>query len=463
MSRSFRPSLLYENGRFVSGGQLSIDDSGRIAKHAQQAAPIDLTGKALLPGFVNAHSHAFQRLIRGRAESRAVSGQDFWSWRNTMYQAAARLSPEDIYDVARMCFLEMVHVGITTVGEFHYLHNAPDGKPYDDPNTLARQVIAAAQSVGLRIVLLRTAYLRSGFELLPDPGQRRFFESGAGFLANFVNLRKSYPSASSVVRFGVAPHSIRAVPLEDLRGIISTARADALPVHMHVAEQTRENIECRQEYGMTPVELLAREGLLHDRFVAVHAIHLNSHEIAALTETKSIVCSCPTTERNLGDGIVPVDALMKLGVRHALGSDSQAQIEPLEDARELDYHLRLADQQRAVLDQIDDQPIASRLLQCATLHGAQALGINTGSLGPGEYGDMISIALDDISIAGHDPETLLPLLIFGASRTAIRDVIVNGNFILRDGQHPLEEEIVRKYQELYRRVWGTDIRARGGC
>lgn len=453
ISKSFRPSLLYDNGRFIPGRNIAVNDSGRIAKNADHTAPVDLTGKALLPGFVNAHSHAFQRLIRSRAESRAVSGKDFWSWRNTMYQAAANLSPQDTYDVARMCFLEMVHAGITTVGEFHYLHNAPDGTPYEDPNSLARQVIAAAQSIGLRIVLLRSAYIRSGFELPPDPGQRRFFESRANFLTNFADLRDSYPAQSPVVQFGVAPHSIRAVPLEDLREIVSWARTNALPVHMHVAEQTRENLECRQEYGLTPVELLAREGLLHERFVAIHAIHLNSHEISALAANKSIVCSCPTTERNLGDGIVPVDALMKLGVRHAFGSDSQAQIDPLEDMRELDYHLRLTHQQRAVLDKIDGQPIANRLLRCATTYGAEALGVNTGSIEPGEYADMVSIALDDISIAGHDPETLLPLLVFGATRTAIRDVIVNGNFILRDGRHPLEEEIVRKYQELHSRVW----------
>lgn len=462
MTKSFRPSLLYQGGRFVPDGQVSIDDSGRIAKHNEIPPPIDLTGKALLPGFVNAHSHAFQRLIRGRAESRAISGKDFWSWRNTMYQAAATLSPQDVYDVSRMCFLEMVHAGITTVGEFHYLHNAPDGTPYEDPNSLARQVIAAARSVGLRIVLLRTAYLRSGFELPPDPGQRRFFESGDAFLSNLTNLHNSFPDDSPDVRFGVAPHSIRAVPLDELRKIVSWARTHALPVHMHVAEQTRENLECRQEYGLTPVELLAREGLLHERFVAVHAIHLNSHEMSALADTKSIVCSCPTTERNLGDGIVPVDALMKLGVRHAFGSDSQAQIDPLEDARELDYHLRLTRQQRAVLDQIDGQPIAHRLFECATIHGAQALGVNTGSLEHGEYADMISIDLNDISIAGHAPETLLPLLVFGANRTAIRDVIVNGQLILRDGKHPLEEEIVRKYQELHRRVWSTILHNRSG-
>jgi formimidoylglutamate deiminase len=456
MGKSFRPSLLYRDGRFVAEERLFVDDAGRIAAPADDATPIDLAGKALLPGFVNAHSHSFQRLIRGRAESRAVSGRDFWSWRNTMYQAAARLSPEDVYDVTRMCFLEMVHAGITTVGEFHYLHNAPDGTPYDDPNLLAHQVIAAAQSVGLRIVLLRSAYLRSGYRLPLDPGQTRFFEESDAFLSNIDRLRASYAADSADVRFGVAPHSIRAVPLEPLREIASWARSNSLPIHMHVAEQTAENTACRQEYGCTPVELLAREGLLGGDFVAVHAIHLDSQEIAAFANARAIVCSCPTTERNLGDGIVRVDALMRLGVRHALGSDSQAQIDPLEDARELDYHLRLAQQERAVLDQIDERPIASRLFDCATRHGAQALGIASGALQPGEYGDMVSIDLNDISIAGHTPEALLPLLVFGANRSAIRDVVVNGRVILRDGRHPLEEEIVRRYQQLHRKVWGEE-------
>jgi formimidoylglutamate deiminase len=456
MRSSFHPSLLYQDGRFVSGASIFVDDAGHIAKHADGAERIDLAGKALLPGFVNAHSHSFQRLIRGRAESRVVSGNDFWSWRNTMYQAAAPLSPEDLYDVARMCFLEMVRAGITTVGEFHYLHNAPDGKPYDDPNLLALQVIAAAQSVGLRIALLRSAYFRSGYELPPDPGQKRFFEQPDAFLANAAALRALHSQDSAEVRIGVAPHSIRAVPLGNLHEIVSWARINSLPIHMHVSEQVAENVACQREYGYTPVDLLAHEGLLGKDFVAVHAIHLTEEEIAAFAESQAVVCSCPTTERDLGDGIVPVDALMTSGVRHALGSDSQAQIDPLEDARELDYHLRLAQQQRAVLDQIGGQSIAARLFECATIHGAQALGVETGSLRAGEFGDMISINLNEISIAGNTPETLLPLLVFGASRSAIRDVVVNGRIILQDGVHPLQEEIIQKYREVYRKVWGRD-------
>jgi formimidoylglutamate deiminase len=457
MVKSFRPSLLYRDGRFVAGEPLFVDEAGRIAAPNDQATQVDLTGKALLPGFINAHSHSFQRLIRGRAESRAGSGRDFWSWRNTMYHAAAQLTPEDVYDVARMCFVEMVRAGVTTVGEFHYLHNAPDGTPYDDPNLLAHQVIAAAQSVGLRVVLLRSAYLRSGYQLSADPGQRRFFETADAFLSNVNRLRATYAADSPDVRVGVAPHSIRAVPLHELREIAAWARGNSLPIHMHVAEQVAENTACQQEYGCTPVELLAREGLLGEDFVLVHAIHLNSQETAALAAARAIVCSCPTTERNLGDGIVPVDTLMNLGVRHALGSDGQAQIDSLEDARELDYHLRLARQERTVLDQINDQPIALRLFACATIHGAQALGIPSGALTPGEFGDMVSIDMADISVAGHTPDSLLPMLVFGMNRTAIRDVVVNGRMILQDGRHSLEEEIIGRYQRLYRRVWGEEI------
>ena len=462
MIQQLRPALLYRDGRFVTGDSLFINENGVIssADDRQAAKTVDLSGKALLPGFVNAHSHAFQRLIRGKAESRAVSGRDFWSWRNTMYQAAAHLSPEDMYDVARMCFLEMVRAGITTVGEFHYVHNQPDGTPYEDPNLLAKQVIAAAQSVGLRIVLLRSAYLRSGFELPPDPGQRRFYESAEAFLANASALLELYGNNAAEVSVGIAPHSIRAVPLPELRAIVDWARQRQLPVHMHLAEQLGENDACRREYGKTPLALLACEGMLGPDLVAVHAIHLSREERRALAEASVIVCSCPTTERNLGDGIVAADEFMRLGVRHALGSDSQAQIDPLEDARELDYHLRLAQQQRAILDQIPARgsavPIASRLLECATVHGAQALGVASGTLHPGEYGDMLTIDLQDLSIAGHDEQSLLPLIVFGMQRSAIRDVVVNGRFILCDRHHPLEEEIVRKYQELCARVWGRE-------
>lgn len=457
MNTLYRPELLYADGKFVANTGVLVSESGGIlefsgAVDAASTRVVEMPGKALLPGFVNAHSHSFQRLIRGKSESRVASGSDFWSWRGTMYHAASRLDAQDVYDAARMAFLEMVLAGTTTVGEFHYLHNAPDGKPYDDPNLLAKQVIAAAQSVGLRIVLLRTAYLRSGFELPRDPGQIRFFENAAAFLENAEALRREY-SNSPLVSVGIAPHSIRAVPLPDLREIAEWNRSAKLPMHMHVSEQVAENKACLREYGLTPVELLNRERILSPDFTAVHAIHITPAEVARLAEADATICACPTTERNLGDGILPADSAMAAGIRIALGSDSQAQIDPPEDARELDYHLRLQQQKRAILDEVQSKPLAVSLFDCATIHGAHALKVPAGDLKHGSFADFFTVDLRDPSIVGHSAADLLSILIFSLNRSAIRDVAVNGKMVLRDQQHPLREEIIARYQELHRKVW----------
>jgi formimidoylglutamate deiminase len=454
----YRPELLYSNGEFIANGGVLVSEDGRFLEASEKTdnpstRTVDLPGKALLPGFVNVHSHSFQRLIRGKSESRIVSGKDFWSWRGTMYHAASQLDTQDAYDVARMAFLEMVLAGTTTVGEFHYVHNAPNGQPYDDPNLLSKQVIAAARSVGIRIVLLRTAYLRSGHGLPRDQGQIRFFESTRAFLENMSTLLRDCSAMPSEVRFGVAPHSIRAVPLPDLREIAAWSRENKLPIHMHVAEQVAENAACLREYGSTPVQLLSREKLLGPDFTAVHAIHISGDEIELLAEADATICSCPTTERNLGDGIIAADNVMAAGIRVALGSDSQAQIDPLEDARELDYHLRLEHQERAILDQIGAQTLASRLFDCATIHGARALDLPGGGLTPGSFADFFTVDLNDVSIAGHSAEDLLPIIVFALNRSAIRDVVVNGRFILSDQKHAFQDEIVSRYKETHRKVW----------
>jgi formimidoylglutamate deiminase len=454
----YRPELLYSNGRFIANAGVLVSEDGRFLEAFEKTDTlstriVDLPGKALLPGFVNVHSHSFQRLIRGKSESRVVSGKDFWSWRGTMYHAASQLDPQDVYDVARMAFLEMVLAGTTTVGEFHYLHNAPDGRPYDDPNLLSKQVIAAAQSVGIRIVLLRTAYLRSGYEVPRDPGQVRFFETTNEFLGNMGALIRECSAAPCEVRFGIAPHSVRAVPLADLKKIAAWSRENKLPLHMHVAEQIAENVACLHEYGSTPVQLLWKEKLLGPDFTAVHAIHIREDEIAMLAEADATICSCPTTERNLGDGIIAADRVMEAAIRVAFGSDSQAQIDPLEDARELDYHLRLQQQERAILDQIADQTLALRLFDCTTGHGAHALDLPGGGLTPGSFADFFTVDLYDVSIAGHSTEDLLPMIVFALNRSAIRDVVVNGRFILRDQKHILQDEIISRYKETHHKVW----------
>jgi formimidoylglutamate deiminase len=351
-----------------------------------------------------------------------------------MYAAANQLGPEEIYNASRLAFLEMARTGITAVGEFHYIHHAPDGSTYDDPNRLAREVIRAAHDVGIRIALLRVAYARAGFEVEANPQQVRFIEDSPDtYLKHLEQLLDAPELKTGMAWAGVAPHSVRAVPLDYLKTIINFANERNLPVHMHVAEQPAEVSACIQEYGRSPVALLDTEGLLSNRFTAVHAIHVSPKAIAAMARAGAIVCACPTTERNLGDGVVPVDAYFDAGVRVALGSDSQIQIDLLEDARELEYHLRLQKTARNVLAPAGDDSssaLARRLFECATISGAKSIGFNGGRLEPGAPADFFTVDLDDLSIAGSSTEDLLAAIVFSLARTAVRDVVVAGRQIV---------------------------------
>jgi formimidoylglutamate deiminase len=430
------------------------DSAGNITRFSAASADLAnsqrMNGKAILPGLVNGHSHAFQRVLRGRTEHRTSSARDsFWTWRERMYYAAGRLGPEDLYHASRMAFLEMLLGGITTVGEFHYLHLAPDGTPYADRNELAWQVLSAARDTGLRIALLRAAYARSGWGKPAEPGQARFITPRVeDFIADTEALRVSVERSEYAgrVSVGVAPHSLRAVPLEYLREAVAFARSREMPVHMHVSEQPADVEACLAEYNMRPVELLERHGLLDSHFTAVHAIHVTGEEISALARSGAMVCACPTTERNLGDGTVPADQLSSARVRISLGSDSNVQINLLEDARSLEYHLRMLKLERAVLP-------AKHLFACATEFGAASLAAPGGSLEPGLPADFFTVALDDPSLAGADPESLLSHIVFSAERAAVRDIVVAGQFVVRDGRHPLSEEIVGEFARLQRRLW----------
>jgi formimidoylglutamate deiminase len=432
------PDLIYIDGRFQSDRALVCDDAGNILKIAtadQAPNALRLSRRALLPGLINAHSHAFQRVIRGRTEHRSQHSTDsFWTWREQMYAAANRLGPEEIYAASRMAFFEMALTGITAVGEFHYIHHAPDGSTYSDPNLLAREVIRAARDVGIRIALLRVAYARAGYQTEPNPQQIRFIETSPDIYLK--HLEALLDARDSQTWIGVAPHSVRAVPVDYLKPIIAYANAHDLPVHMHVAEQPAEVSACIEEYGRSPVALLETEGLLSNRFTAVHAIHVTPKAIGAIARAGAFVCACPTTERNLGDGVAPVDAYFDAGVRVALGTDSQIQIDLLEDARELEYHLRLQKTARNVLAPLDDadsSALARRLFECATVNGAKSLGFNGGELKAGAPADFFTVDLDDPAIAGSSPEDLLANIVFSGSRSVVRDVVVAGRQIVKQG------------------------------
>ncbi len=460
--------LLYTKGRFTSKSPLICDVDGKL-REFERADEVDeavqLKGRALLPGLVNAHSHAFQRVIRGRTEYRSSTNSNhkdsFWTWRQMMYSAATRLTPEDVYDASRMAFLEMALSGITSVGEFHYLHHGPDGKPYDDPNLLGKEVVRAAQDVGLRIALLRVAYARAGFETEANPQQARFIENDPdAYLKNVEQLiadlgASSSPSPTAWV--GLAPHSVRAVPLDYLKQVVRFADERSLPVHMHVAEQQAEVSACIAEYGRSPVALLSTEGLLNDRFTGVHMIHVTPKAISMLAASRALICACPTTERNLGDGIIPAESFFQQGLRVALGTDSHVEIDLLEDARELEYHLRLQKMERAVLATAEDNglsAIAARLFASATVSGAESIQAPGGSLEPGRPADFFTVDLNDPSIAGAAAEDLLSTIVFSLSKSAVKDVVVGGKRIVEDGRHSQQEEIVERFKKLQKKLWG---------
>jgi len=273
-------------------------------------------------------------------------------------------------------------------------------------------------------------------------------------------LPYSRASAPHVIAWiGVAPHSIRAVSLPYLKEVVKYANKHDLKVHMHVAEQPAEVSACIEEHGRTPVALLETEGLLSDRFTAVHAIHVTPKAIPSFAKTGAMVCACPTTERNLGDGVVPANEYLKNDVAICLGTDSHTQIDLLEDARELEYHLRLQKLERAVLDRqsqvssLKSQALAALLFDCATLNGARAIGAPNGSLEVGRPADFFTIDLDEPSVAGASAEDLLPVIVFSSSRAAVREVVVGGKPIVSDGQHLIQEEVVERFTDLQKRLW----------
>jgi formimidoylglutamate deiminase len=455
--RAFLPDLLVSGARVLEGAALSVRD-GRVAAVGAPAAGAELVrlpGTALLPGLVTAHSHAFQRAIRGRTEYRAHPVDDFWTWREAMYAAAERLSPDDLYAVSKMCFLEMARAGITCVGEFHYLHRDPQGRPYADPNELDLQVLRAAREVGLRVVLLRVAYARAGYQITENPRQRRFIESSADeYLQNLHALSRA-GRGDPLVSVGAAPHSVRACPAPWIEQIAREAAAQGWPLHLHVSEQPAEVKQCRAEHGLTPPLLLEKLGALGPRTTAVHAVHLGEQDIAALGRAAATVCACPTTERNLGDGVVRADLLLAAGAHLSLGSDSEVQLAPLEDARALEYHLRLNLLQRAVLAP-GEGPIDSlgaRLYQVASAGGMRSLGLAGGSLAVGEPADFLVADLDDPSIAGASAADLLASAVFSLERTAIREVRVAGEPVVREGRTGQEAQVLPAFRAALKRLW----------
>ncbi|MSP24370.1 MAG: formimidoylglutamate deiminase [Myxococcales bacterium] len=331
-----------------------------------------------LPALATAHSHAFQRGMRGLAQRPGEGGardDDFWSWREAMYRLADSLTPESLHAIARVAYRELRHAGVLTVGEFHYVHHQRDGTPYADRTAMSDAVIEAALAEGMRVALLRVVYARAGAGRPPEGAQRRFADpSLAVALADVERLRARWREHPRV-RIGIAPHSVRAVPPEWLTEIAEFAAKDALWCHMHVAEQPAEVALCLAETGMRPVELLAERGMLGPRFVAVHATHLGPGEASLLGAGGARVCLCPTTERDLGDGLPDVGALLSAGVRLCVGIDSHVLCSPLEELRGIELGERLRTGKRLVL-RSNESSLAEALWRAGSHNGAEACGFD---------------------------------------------------------------------------------------
>jgi formiminoglutamate deiminase len=374
----------------------------------------------VIPGLANAHSHAFQRALRGRTH--AATGS-FWTWRKQMYALAGRLDPESMLALTRAAFAEMALAGVTLVGEFHYVHHAAGGQPYEDPNAMGAAVIRAAAGAGVRLTLLDTCYLHGGLE--PDPVQERFFDPDVEAWSARVDELTPTPAA----RIGAAIHSMRAVQPEAAAQVVRWADQHEAPLHAHVSEQRAENQACREVYGATPTALLHYEGALSDRFTAVHATHVSEEDIALLGGAGCFCCLCPTTERDLADGIARARRLRGAGCRLTTGTDSNAMIEPLEEARAIELDERLATGVRGGHS-------GGALLEAASACGYASLGWpEGGGLQEGALADFICLRTDGLRLAGLGPEELIDGVVFAAQAADVRDVVVGGELVVRDGSH----------------------------
>ncbi len=399
-----------DDGRFGSVRA----DVGRLEAGADVIHLAGLT----IPGLANCHSHAFHRAIRGRTQREHGT---FWTWRSQMYALAERLDPDGYFVLARAVYREMAAAGITAVGEFHYLHHQPDGRPYDAPNVMGDALVAAAGEAGIRITLLDTCYLGAGIDSGPEGVQIRFSDGDADTWAG----RAAALSAAPHLRAGAAIHSVRAVPRDQLGTVALAADEHGWPLHAHVSEQQAENQACLAAYGKTPVELLDWAGALGPRTSLVHATHLSIDDVDLIGRSGSYVCFCPTTERDLGDGVGPSGDLRRAGCGLTLGSDSHAVIDLLEEMRAVEMDERLLTEERGHWS-------AAELLTAATSDGNASLGWpDAGRIEPGAVADLVTIDLESVRTAGTG--RTLESVVFAATAADVSQVIAGGRVVDSSG------------------------------
>ena len=405
------------------------------------------------PGFANAHSHAFHRSLRGVTQAERGT---FWTWRERMYEVAARLDPGSYLALARAAYAEMALAGVSCVGEFHYLHHDPRGNPYADANVMGRALVDAAAGAGIRITLLDTCYLTGGLsqdgKTLPLAGPQLRFGDGDGqrWAARVTGLGvDAHGMLGPHARVGVAIHSVRAVPPDQMHPAVAWAQHHGAPLHVHVSEQQAEDDACVAAHGYTPAQVLFNAGVLGPRTTVVHATHVSRPDMDLLGGTQTFACMCPTTERDLADGMGPARELESAGCRITLGTDSHAIIDMFEEARGVEFAQRLATQERGHFS-------AESLARAATIDGHACLGWpDAGEIVPGAWADLVTVGFDSPRLAGTSRATAIESVIFGGSAADVRNVVVGGRDVVRDGRHLLVADVPGELSAAIRAVLGA--------
>ncbi len=430
--------------------RLTLKDGAIETLAADAAAEVgDHRVGALVPGMPNLHSHAFQRGMAGLAERRGATADSFWTWREVMYRFLARMSPEDVEAIAAWAYVEMLEAGFTAVGEFHYLHNAPDGTHYADPAEMAGRIAAAAEASGIGLALLPCFYAHGGCGgKATKPGQARFVSDIDGFWRLVEASRRHLARLDGAV-LGIAPHSLRAVDAAELRALVDAWPVE--PIHIHAAEQTGEVEECVAWSGARPVQWLLDNMAVDERWCLIHATHMTADESRVLARSGATAGLCPVTEANLGDGIFEAVRFLDAGGRIAVGSDSNVRIALPEELRTLEYGQRLRERKRNRLG-----PTAAstgrHLFDLARAGGAQALGLDSGALVAGKIADIVILDAQHPALASREGDAALDSWIFASGDGVVRDVFAGGRHVVADGRHVARERVLARFKVTMRRL-----------
>ncbi|WP_095092563.1 formimidoylglutamate deiminase [Pseudomonas sp. Irchel 3A5] len=454
MSAFFAERALLPSG-WATNVRIEVSAAGvitHVATEAEASGAELLTGP-LLPGMPNLHSHAFQRAMAGLAEVAGNPNDSFWTWRDLMYRLVGKISPQQLGVIARQLYIEMLKGGFTSVAEFHYVHQDTTGRPYADPAELALQVSQAASSAGIGLTLLPVLYSHSGFGgQAPNEGQRRFIHSTDSYLdlqARLQPVLRQQPAQ----QLGLCFHSLRAVTPEQISAVLAASDPHC-PVHIHIAEQQKEVDDCLSWSGRRPVQWLYENAPVNERWCLVHATHVEPDEVALMAQSGAVAGLCLTTEANLGDGIFPAVDYIAQGGRWGIGSDSHVSLSVVEELRWLEYGQRLRDQRRNRLYRSDQPMVGRTLFDAALVGGAQALGQPLGRLEVGQRADWLVLDGNDPYIATASDDGILNRWLFAGSDRQIRDVMVNGKWVVREGHHAGQEQSNREFAQVLRELLG---------